>query len=169
MSSAELQEKATATSQQYRALFAVSDAIASHRNLSGLFPELASRLARVVSFDSFSLVLHDTASNVMRLHVLVSPDWQGDPFIMDLNPDDDPAGLVWQTQQPFIISKLSEWQRWPVLFERVQQYGMQSGSICVAARTRSESITARRIRFGDNRTDCSALRFPMWTATSKSG
>jgi formate hydrogenlyase transcriptional activator len=127
MLSAQLEQMATVTPDQCRALFAVSDAIASQRDLSALFPELASRLARVASFDSFSLVLHDTASNVMRLHVLVSPDWQGAPFIMDLSPDDDPAGLVWQTQQPFIISKLSEWQRWPVLYERIQQYGMQSG------------------------------------------
>ena len=127
MSSVELQDKVTATSDQYRALFAVSDAIASQRDLTALFPELASRLHRVVSFDSLSLVLHDTATNVMRLHVLVRSESLASPFTMDLPPDDDPAGLVWQTQQPLIISKLSEWQRWPRLLERVQQYGMQSG------------------------------------------
>ena len=69
MSIAGLQQDATATSDQYRALFGVSDAIASHRDLSALFHELGSRLARVVSFDALSLVLHDTTANVMRLHV----------------------------------------------------------------------------------------------------
>jgi formate hydrogenlyase transcriptional activator len=127
MSSADLQEKVTATSDQYRVLFAVSDAIASQRDLSALFPELAIRLARVVSFDALSLVLHDTATNVMRLHVLVTSESLASPFTIDLSPDDDPAGLVWQTQQPLIIAKLSEWKRWPVLFARVEQYGMQSG------------------------------------------
>jgi formate hydrogenlyase transcriptional activator len=122
-----LDEPATATPDQYRALFAVSDAIASHRDLSALFPELARRLARVVSFDSLSLVLHDIATNLMRLHVLVVSEALEDPFTMDLSPDDDPAGLVWQTQRPLVTSELSEWQRWPALFVRVERYGMQSG------------------------------------------
>ena len=127
MSNAELQEQVIATNEQYRALFAVSDAIASHRDLSALLPEVAGRLARVVSFDALSLVLHDTATNVMRLHVLVTSESLASPFTMDLSPDDDPAGLVWQTQQPLIISKLSEWKRWPTLFARVEPYGIQSG------------------------------------------
>jgi formate hydrogenlyase transcriptional activator len=127
MSGAHLDEKATATVEQYRALFAVSDAIASHRDLSILFNELASRLARVVSFDSLSLVLHDSATNVMHLHILVVSESPFEPFTMDLSPDDDPAGYVWQTQQPMIMSTLSEWRRWPVLFARVEQYGMESG------------------------------------------
>ena len=61
MSRSELQEQAFATSDQYRALFAVSDAIASHRDLSLLFHELGNRLVRVVGFDALSLVLHDAA------------------------------------------------------------------------------------------------------------
>jgi hypothetical protein len=61
MSSAAPEEMTNDTADQYRALFAVSDAIASHRDLSALFHELGSRLARVVSFDSLSLVLHDPA------------------------------------------------------------------------------------------------------------
>ena len=70
MSNAQLDQQATATGDQYRALFAVSDAIASHRDLPALFHELAERLARVVQFDALSLVLHDAATNMMRLHVL---------------------------------------------------------------------------------------------------
>jgi formate hydrogenlyase transcriptional activator len=122
----ELEEKATATSDQYRALFAVSDAIASHRDLSALFHELGSRLGRVVSFDALSLVLHDTATNVMRLHVLELPEPLPSPSTITLSPDDDPAGLVWQTQQPLITSKLSDLERWPQLRQRVEQYGVQS-------------------------------------------
>jgi hypothetical protein len=47
-----------------------------------------------VSFDALSLVLHDPATNVMRLHVLVTSVSLAFPFTMDLSPDDDPAGLV---------------------------------------------------------------------------
>ena len=56
MSNAGLDAKPTATAEQYQALFAVSDAIASHRELTALFHELAGRLGRVVSFDALSLV-----------------------------------------------------------------------------------------------------------------
>ena len=43
-----------------------------------------------------------------------------------MRPEDDPAGLVWQTQQPLITSNVAELSRWPRLLERVQQYGVQS-------------------------------------------
>ncbi len=70
MSTFELKETVSSTRDQHRALFAVSDAIASQRDLTALFHELGGRLARVVNFDALSLVLHDTATNVMRLHVI---------------------------------------------------------------------------------------------------
>jgi formate hydrogenlyase transcriptional activator len=127
MSSAGLDAKPTATADQYQALFAVSDAIASHRDLSALFHELSSRLARVVSFDALSLVLHDTTTNVMRLHVIEHHEVLEKPFTMVLSPDDDPAGMVWQTQQPLITSHIVDWERWPRLLERVQPYGIESG------------------------------------------
>src|SRR5262249_51533815 len=46
--------------------------------------------------------------------------------VIVLPPEDDPAGLVWQTQQPLITSRLAELSRWPRLLERVQPYGPQS-------------------------------------------
>ena len=126
MERVEPQEKATATSDQYRALFAVADAIASQRDLAGLFHELASRLARVARFDALSLVLHDAATNEMRLHVLEVSQPLSSPFTLVLSADDDPAGTVWQTQQPLITSQISDLRRWPRLRERVQQHGAQS-------------------------------------------
>ncbi len=126
MSNAELEEKPTTTSDKHRALFAVSDAIASHRDLSALFHELGNRLGRVVNFHALSLVLHDVATNVMRLHVIEHSEHLDKPFTMILSPDDDPAGLVWQTQQPLITSKMSDLERWPLMLQRVQPYGMQS-------------------------------------------
>jgi formate hydrogenlyase transcriptional activator len=125
MSTAGLQENTTAN-DQYRALFGVSDAIASHRDLSALFHELGSRLARVISFDALSLVLHDPATNVMRLHVIELAKPLATPFTLVLSPDDDPAGLVWQTQQPLCTSRLSDLQRWPRLLERVREHAAQS-------------------------------------------
>jgi formate hydrogenlyase transcriptional activator len=79
-----------------------------------------------VRFDALSLVLHDAATNTMRLHVLETTVPVESPLEIVLNPDDDPAGLVWQTQQPLITSDIVELSRWPRLLERVRPYGVQS-------------------------------------------
>ena len=126
MSATELHEPATATPDQYRALFAVSDAIASHRDLPALLHEVAARLARVVQFDALSVVLHEAASNTMRLHLLETCEPVESPFVIVLDPEDDPAGLVWRTQQPLITSNVDELKQWPRLLERVKSYGVQS-------------------------------------------
>jgi formate hydrogenlyase transcriptional activator len=117
---------ATATEDRYRALLGVSEAIASQRDLPALFHELAGRLVQVVPFDALSLVLHDAATDTMRQHVLETLEPISPPPVIELRPEHDPAGLVWQTQQPLITSNVAELSRWPRLLERVQQYGVQS-------------------------------------------
>ena len=118
--------QAIAASDAYRALLAVSEAIVSHRDLPTLFQELAGRLRQVVQFDGLALVLHEGASNMMRLHVLETPEPIPHAPMLALPLEDDPAGLVWQTQQPLITSSADELRRWPGFLERVQPYGVQS-------------------------------------------
>src|SRR4051812_29383875 len=127
MQNADAPASGTLTNEQHRALFAVADAIASHRELSALFHELATRLGRVVAFDALSLVLHDPATNHMRLHVLEFSGQVPAGFTIDLDPDDDPAGLVWQSQKPLVTSKQSDVKRWPRVLEIFQNNGIQSG------------------------------------------
>jgi formate hydrogenlyase transcriptional activator len=116
---------AGAGGERDRALLAVSEAIISHRDLEGLFQELAGRLHQLVSFDYVVVVLHEAATNTMRLHVgAASEPGPLTPAIV-LPLQDDPAGLVWQTQQPLIISSAEELSRWPRLLERVEPYGIQ--------------------------------------------
>ena len=107
--------------QQYRALLAVSQ-----RDLHALFHELADRLHQVARFDFLALVLHEAASNTMRLHVLETCEPVPPGTVIVLPPEEDPAGLVWRTQQPLITSCVAELRRWPRLLERVQPYGVQS-------------------------------------------
>jgi formate hydrogenlyase transcriptional activator len=116
----------TCSGKLYRTLLAVSQAIASHRDLTTLFHDLAGRLQQVVHFDYLSLVLHDAATGTMRLHVLEPAEPAPPLSVFVLPPDDDPAGLVWQTQQPLVTSSITELGRWPRLLERVEQYGVQS-------------------------------------------
>src|SRR6202035_3467821 len=90
--------------QQYGTLLAVSEAIVSHRDLATLFHDLAGRLHLVVRFDYLACVLHDATSNTMRLHVLETTE-----SIPALAPrpgsvEEDPAGIVLQTQRPLIVS-----------------------------------------------------------------
>ena len=126
MTSAESDRQAFGIGDSYRALLAVSEAIISHRDLPALFHELAGRLHHVVRFDSLALVLHEAVTNTMRLHVLGASE--ATPYIpaIVLPVEDDPAGLVWQVQQPLIISSVAEESRWPRFLERVQPHGLQS-------------------------------------------
>jgi formate hydrogenlyase transcriptional activator len=112
--------------QQYQSLLAVSQAIVLHRDLAALFHDLAGRLHQVVHFDFLSLVLHEAATNTMRLHVLETCEPVPPRPVLVLPPEVDPAGLVWQTQQPLITSRVADLRRWPRLLERVQPYGVQS-------------------------------------------
>jgi formate hydrogenlyase transcriptional activator len=107
-------------------LLAVSAAIVSHRDLSALLHELADRLHQVVRFDFLAMVLHEPASNTMRLHVLETVEPVPPDTVIVLRLDEDPAGFVWQKQQPLIISRMEELERWPRLLERVKPYGVQS-------------------------------------------
>ena len=118
--------QAIAASDAYRALLAVSEAIVSHRDLPTLFQELAGRLHQVVQCDGLALVLHEAASNTMRLHVLEASEPTPHQPTLVFPVEDDPAGLVWQTQQPLITSSVTELGRWPGFLERVQPYGVQS-------------------------------------------
>src|SRR5436190_23524911 len=91
---------------QYQTLLAVSEAIVSHRDLATLFHDLAGRLHLVVRFDYLACSLHDATSNTMRLHVLETTEPLPVPGPRPSSVEDDPAGIVWQTQQPLIVSNV---------------------------------------------------------------
>jgi formate hydrogenlyase transcriptional activator len=126
MTGAHVHGQATDTGDGYRALLAVTAAIVAHRDLPALFHEMAGRLHQVVSFDYLALVLHQAATDIMRLHVLETCEPVPPGFVIVLSPEDDPAGLVWQTQEPLVTSHLAELRRWPQLLERVQPHGVES-------------------------------------------
>ena len=113
MTAAHVDGPATASGDPYRALLAVSEAIVSHRDLSALFHELAGRLHQVVRFDYLALLLHEAASNTLRLHVLEPSEPALPSSVFAFPVGETPAELVWQTQQPLIISGVAEQRRWP--------------------------------------------------------
>lgn len=100
MSSNHSDELAITAGDRHISLLAVSEAIVAHRDLSQLFHELAGRLHQVVHFDGLALVLHETANNLMCLHLLETSESIERPSNTSFGIQDDPAGWVWQGQQP---------------------------------------------------------------------
>src|SRR5262245_12095071 len=100
--------------QQYLTLHELSKAIASHRNLSDLFHDLAAHLRRIFDFQSISVMLHDESQNVMRLHILESsePAFQQAPA--EIPTEGSITGWVWHNQQPVIVRDVDQEIRFPV-------------------------------------------------------
>ena len=112
--------------ERFRALLEVSEAIASHRGLPGLFHELAQRLPRVVSFDFLVLVLYDAARHTMRLHILESRLPTAIPAGTELPVDESAGGVVWQTQQPLVIANADEDARFPRIMPMLRAHEVKS-------------------------------------------
>jgi formate hydrogenlyase transcriptional activator len=113
---------------RYQALLAISEAIASHRELDRLFAELARRLHSVVQFDFANLILYDSAHNVMKSHVLETPDPSYSCPEGEC-PMETPGGWVYQTQQPWVVSHLPDDTRFPDLSRWLCDRGVES--LCV--------------------------------------
>ncbi|MEQ1352425.1 MAG: sigma 54-interacting transcriptional regulator [Candidatus Acidiferrum sp.] len=113
-----------ASRRQLEALLEVSEAIAQQRDLNELFHALAERLHWVVEFDFLTLVLHDPVRNVMRLHILETRI-PTDKLVGKETPiEGHPAGWVWQSQQPFVVS--DEDTRYPVFLQHLRDAGVHS-------------------------------------------
>ena len=122
--------------EQYQALLEVAEAIASHRDLSDLFHALAQRLHRVVHFEHMRLLLHDPERNVMRLHVLETPQASEPPPCSELPIDESPGGWVWRSQQPLVIPRVAEETRFPKISPCMVELGIKS--FCVVPLTTAQ-------------------------------
>jgi len=117
--------------RQLEALLEVSEAIAQQRDLPALFHELAARLHSVIDFDFLTLVLHDPARNVMRLHILETrtPTTKPKPDEREHPVEGHPSGWVWQTQQPLLIVDTETETRFPEFMQRLREHNVRSLAI----------------------------------------
>lgn len=115
--------------RQLEALLEVSEAIAQQRDLPALFHDLAARLHSVIDFDFLTLVLHDAAKNVMRLHTLESRIPVEKHTGSEVPIEDSPSGWVWQNQQPYLIDDLDQEARFPQFMQRLREYNVRSMAI----------------------------------------
>jgi formate hydrogenlyase transcriptional activator len=115
--------------RQLEALLEVSEAIAQQRDLPALFHDLAERLHCVIDFDFLTLVLHDAARNVMRLHILEAREEHEKLIGTEHAVESHPSGYVWQTQQPFVVGDTEEETRYPDFLPRLRSMGVKSLAI----------------------------------------
>jgi formate hydrogenlyase transcriptional activator len=115
--------------RQFEALLEVSEAIAQQRDLKALFHELSERLHAVLQFDFLTLVLHNPATNTMRLHILETHD---EPHETETESsgefpvESSPSGWVWENQQPFVTTDTSKDVRYPDFMLMLQAEGVYS-------------------------------------------
>ena len=84
----------TRNSDQLRLLIEVSEAVATHRDLTALFRDLAKRLPAIVRFEFIALFLHDPEKNVMRVDTLGTSDADSIPPGLELPVDTDAYNSV---------------------------------------------------------------------------
>ncbi|HVB33831.1 MAG TPA: sigma 54-interacting transcriptional regulator [Patescibacteria group bacterium] len=111
-------------SDRLRALVEVSQAILLHRDLEALLEDLALRLQPVAPFEMVGLILHEPATNRMRLRMLRSA-LPVPPFPDGLEVEESPAGLVWQTQEPVVVENLDRERRFPALVPYLREQGIR--------------------------------------------
>src|SRR5918994_5043418 len=104
---------------QYDTLLEVTESIASHRDLSDLFRDLAQVLRNILQFDHLSVRMHDPQRNVMRKQNLEASS----PVELDyeLPVSGSLAGWVWQNQQPVLFENIERADDFP----RVMQVLLQ--------------------------------------------
>jgi formate hydrogenlyase transcriptional activator len=111
--------------KKYLTLLELSKAIASHRDLSGLFHDLACRLQNLFNFRDLGVLLYDKSQNVMRLHVLETcepTEWEPPT---EVPMEGSIAGWVWQNQEPIVIRDLELEDRFP-LAKTLRNYPVKS-------------------------------------------
>lgn len=109
-----------------RLLLEVSESIASHRDLTELFHDLAQRLPQVVPFDYINVVLHDAVRQVMRLWLLVTSEPSTISPGLETPVEESPGGFVWKTQQPLTVNDITQERRFPKLMAMLRENGVQS-------------------------------------------
>lgn len=117
-------------------LLDVTESIASHRDLTLLLEDLARRLPHVVPFDFINAVLHDPASDKMRLWLLVTSEPSTIRPGLETPVDESPGGLVWKTQQPLTVPDVTQEHRFPGLMALFRENGVRS--FCVVPLTTAQ-------------------------------
>jgi formate hydrogenlyase transcriptional activator len=117
-------QETEAIRDQYQTLLKITESIASHRDLSALFRDLAQSLRNILQFDYLSVRLHDPQGNVMRIHTLE----KSSPVELDqeLPVSGSLGGWVWENQQPVLMENIEHDVRFSRSMQVLRQNGIKS-------------------------------------------
>ena len=128
--------------QKYLTLLELSKVIASHRDLSQLFHELACRLQNLFPFRDLAVMLHDSQRNVMRSYTMEGCD--ADEWVRkeptEVSVEDSINGHVWKSQTVVIIDDLDHDFRFPAA-QIIREKGIKS-VCCLPLSTVNEKLGA---------------------------
>jgi formate hydrogenlyase transcriptional activator len=117
----------TDTAASFRALLGVAESVAAQPDPPELLRQIAARLRAVVPFDFLGVLLHDPATNVLRLTVFVSGDDPSAHRYLTVTPDEAPSGAVWISQEPLLAPDLAALaDRYPTMRPVWGELGMRS-------------------------------------------
>jgi formate hydrogenlyase transcriptional activator len=119
-------EESIRSDDQLRLLIQVSEAIATHRDLTALCRDLARRLPAVVPFEFIALFLHDPEKNVMRVDMLGTADADSIPPGLEVPVGESFSGLVFTTQRPLIVRSRDDAARFPQTVTLMETVGAES-------------------------------------------
>ncbi len=115
-----------ALARKYLALVEVSRAIASHRDLSELFDNMAESLHQLLGFHYLSVALYNDELAQMRIHVLQSSLADSAPHTFDLPVEGSTGGEVWKTQSVRNFCSADELRNYPRAFELFREHRVNS-------------------------------------------
>jgi formate hydrogenlyase transcriptional activator len=114
---------------KYRALLEVSQSLASHEELAGLFRKLSEKLHLVVNFELLILALYDSQKQVMRRFVLESEISEITDLPPELPAGKSLVGLVWETQKPYLVQRIEDATAFPPLVKALQNNNIRSAFV----------------------------------------
>ena len=121
------QVKGASDVERYQALLEVSDVLILHRDLPGLFHDLAQRLPRVVPCDFLIFVLYDAERDLMCLSLLAArnPTLPA-PLPMVMPASEGPTGWAFEHQEPLVIPNVDRETRFPKVMAFLRERGIKS-------------------------------------------
>ncbi len=131
--------------EQCQALLDITEVIATHRDLSSLFQDLAERLRSFVQFDMLGVSLYEPAKDRMSLRLFESPLLHLPPPT-EFGMETSLAGWVWRTQETVVIADVASEFQLPVEF--IRQHGFRS---CAAFPLTSAARKVGAMIFGSQR------------------
>ena len=109
-----------------RALVETTEAISAHHDADTLLRDLACRLRKLIKLLTFQVTLYNAEGGTVLLH-LIDPPETTDPRLRTEAPaEESPNRIVWQTQQPLIVSATSDGARFPNYVAWMRELGLQS-------------------------------------------